>query len=217
MNLPYRFIQTVMLTAFLSSILLSGFGQSVSIVGPNCVISGPVYLYNIIGQWQAGSTVRVCVTGGTLVDSGSNCAGGGGIVSFVRVGWDSNAISPGSLAVTTSLGNDTIAVMIAQPLITGQIDSGVVNQALDTVTTPATLTCSTPAGGGCTLSFQYQWQQSFDNVVWQDIGDATSVQLSFSGPLFQTTYYRRLTTNTVSNAFGYSNVATINIPMQTPQ
>lgn len=51
-----------------------------------------------------------------------------------------------------------------------------------------------------------QWQQSIDNVIWLDISSATSAQLSFSGPLFQTTYYRRVTSNTMSNAFGYSTM-----------
>jgi hypothetical protein len=107
--------------------------------------------------------------------------------------------------------------VIAPPLIVGQIDSSVLNQSLDTLTTPTTLTCSTPSGGGCTVSFQFQWQQSFDNVIWQNITGATSAQLGFSGPLIQTSYYRRVTTNSVSNAFGYSNVATLTLPMQTPQ
>jgi hypothetical protein len=93
----------------------------------------------------------------------------------------------------------------------------VLNQALDTVATPATLTCSTVTGGGCSVSYRYQWQQSFDNVIWRDINGATSAQLGFSGALSQTAYYRRVTINTVSNAFGYSNVATLSIPMQTPQ
>ncbi len=193
-----------------------GKAQSITMSGPSCVTTGVVYLYTVSGNWDSASTVRFCINGGTLVDSGGTCAGGAGILSFVRVSWDSGGISSGSVAVTTSLGNDTIAVTIAQPLVVGQIDSAVLNQSLDTATTPATLTCSVTSGGGCSISFQYQWQQSPDNVVWQDISGATSAQLNFSGPLSQTSYYRRVATNTASNAFGYSNVATLTIPMQTP-
>jgi hypothetical protein len=193
------------------------FAQSVSLNGPSCVTTGAVYLYTVSATWDSAATVRFCITGGMLVDSGGSCAGGSGILSFVRVAWDSGGQTAGSVTVTTSQGNDSISVTIAQPLVPGQIDSGILNQALDTVTTPATLTCSVDAGGGCSVTYQYQWQQSYDNVIWQDINGGSSAQLGFSGPLSQTTYYRRLTTNTVSNAFAYSNVATLSIPMQIPQ
>ena len=189
------------------------FAQSVSLSGPSCVTTGAVYLYAVSATWDSGATVRFCLNGGTLVDSGGTCAGGYGILSFVRVTWDSGGQTSGSVSVTTSLGNDSISVTIAQPLSPGQIDSGVLNQNLDTATTPATLTCSTPSGGGCSISYQYQWQQSFDNVIWQNVSGGVSASLSFSGPLSQTNYFRRLTTNAVSNAFGYSNVATLSIPM----
>jgi hypothetical protein len=192
-------------------------GQSVTLSGPSCVTTGAVYLYTVSGSWNSASTVRFCITGGTLVDSGGTCAGGSGILSFVRVTWDSGGQTSGSVAVTTSQGNQSIAVTIARSLSPGQIDSGVLNQSLDTATTPAALTGSAPAGGGCSLAYQYQWQQSFDNVIWRNLNGATSAQLTFSGPITQTVYYRRVTTNTVSNAFGYSNVATLSIPMQTLQ
>jgi hypothetical protein len=204
---------TGLMTAVVALWCQAAYSQSITMSGPSCVTTGAVYLYTVSGNWNSASTVRFCVSGGALVDSGGTCAGGAGILSFVRVIWDSGGVSSGSVAVTTSLGNDTIAVKIAQPLVVGQIDSAVLNQTLDTLATPGTLTCSTSAGGGCTVSFQYQWQQSYDNVIWQDISGATLAQLSFSGPLSQTTYYRRVTTNTVSNAFGYSNVATLSIPM----
>lgn len=161
--------------------------------------------------------VRFCITGGTLVDSGGTCAGGSGILSFVRVAWDSGGQTSGSVTVTTSQGSDSISVTIAKPLTPGEIDSGVLNQSLDTATSPATLTCAAPSGGGCSFAYQYQWQRSFDNVIWQDIDGGTTAQLHFSGPLSQTTYYRRVTTNTVSNAFGYSKVATLSVPMQISQ
>jgi hypothetical protein len=188
--------------------------QSVRLNGPSCVTTGAVYLYVVSAKWDSGATVRFCITGGALVDSGGSCAGGSGILSFVRVAWDSGGQT--SVSVTTSQGSDFISVTIAQPLSPGQIDSGVLNQSLDTATTPAALTCPGPVGGGCSVAYQYQWQQSFDNVIWQDVDGGTTAQLGFSGPLSQTTYYRRLTTNTVSNAFGYSNVATLTIPMQIP-
>jgi hypothetical protein len=193
------------------------FAQSVSLSGPSCVTPGAVYLYVVSAKWDSAWTARFCITGGTLVDSGGTCAGGSGILSFVRVTWDSGGQTSGSVAVTTSLGNESIAVTIARPLNPGQIDSGVLNQSPDTATTPASLSGSAPAGGGCSLAYQYQWQQSYDNVIWRNLNGATSAKLTFSAPINQTAYYRRVTTNTVSNAFGYSNVATLSLPTQTLQ
>lgn len=208
MKLPFHYIR--LLTAFLlvvSSLPLSA--QSVAITGPNCVIAGPVYLYNITGQWQPGSTVRVCVTGGTLVDSGATCAGGGGVLSFVRVQWDTGAPTSGTIAVTSSLGNTSLSVSLTKPLSGGLIASSLASQTLDTLTTPATLTVSAPIGGACQPAYTYQWQQSADNVVWFNVTGATSAQFSFAGPLTYNGYFRRMVTDNASNVLAYSNVAII--------
>ena len=227
MNLLPRLAQTAthricvrygqfLLTLSLSVLALSTKAQSVGIAGPQCVIAGPIYLYNITGQWQAGSTVRVCVTNGTLVDSGGTCAGGGGILSFVRVNWDSGATS-GTIAVTSSLGNSSISVSITAPLAGGQLDSAVATQSVDTLTTPATLTGSMPTGGACQPAYALQWQQSWDNVTWWNITGATDGQYIFSGPLNQTSYFRRVVNDNNAQVLAYSNIATIyvNAPMPT--
>jgi hypothetical protein len=183
--------------------------QSVAVTGPTCVMAGPVYLYNITGGWQPGSTVRVCVTGGTLIDSGATCAGGSGILSFVRVQWDTGAQTSGTIAVTSSLGNTSLSVSLTRPLSGGQIANSLASQTLDTLTTPATLTVSAPTGGACQPAYTYQWQQSADNVVWFNVTGATSAQFSFAGPLTYNGYFRRLVTDNASNVLAYSNVAVI--------
>ena len=183
--------------------------QSIGVTGPQCVIAGPIYFYNIVGQWQPGSTVRVCVTGGTLVDSGATCAGGNGILSFVRVRWDSGGQTTGTIAVTSSLGNISLSVSLTTPLSGGQINSSIANQSLDTSATPATLTAPSPTGGACQPAYVYQWQQSADNVVWVNVAGATGAQLSFPGPLTHTGYFRRLVTDNAANIQAYSNVAVI--------
>lgn len=204
-----QFTRLVLLAVFLNSLGLQGVAQSINITGPNCVIAGPVYLYNIVGQWQPGSTVRVCVTGGTLVDSGATCAGGNSILSFVRVVWDSGGQGSETIAVTSSLGNTSLSVSLTKPLSGGLVDSSVASQSLDTPATPATLTVSAPTGGACQPAYAYQWQQSADNLVWVNIAGATGAQLSFSGPVTQTGYFRRLVTDNAANVQAYSNVAVI--------
>jgi hypothetical protein len=183
--------------------------QSVAVTGPTCVMAGPVYLYNITGGWQPGSTVRVCVTGGTLVDSGGTCAGGSGILSFVRVQWDSGSQTSGTIAVTSSIGNAALSVSLTTSLSGGQVNSAVAYQSLDTLTTPTTLTVSAPTGGACQPAYTYQWQQSVDNLVWANVAGATSAQFSFTGPLSYNDYFRRVVTDNVSNVLAYSTVAVI--------
>jgi len=209
--MPFIFRSTARYLLLVFGILLAyrGNTQSISVSGPSCVIAGPIYLYNITGQWQPGSTARVCVTGGTLVDSGSTCAGGNGIMSFVRVRWDSGGLTTGTIAVTSSLGNTSLSVSITTPLSGGQIDSAVAYQALDTLTTPATLTVSAATGGACQPAYVYQWQQSADNVRWSVLPGATGSQFSFSGPLTQTGYFKRVVTDNVGNMTAYSNVAVV--------
>ena len=183
--------------------------QSVNIAGPGCAIAGPTYLYSITGHWQRGSTVKVCVTGGTLVDSVGTCTGGTGILSFIRVRWDSGGQTSGALAVTSSLGNASLSVTLTKSLNGGRIDSSVARQSLDTPTTPVNLTVSAPTGGSCHAIYVYQWQKSADNVVWSDVAGAKSAQLSFSGPLLQTGYFRRVVTDKAAGVLAYSNVAAV--------
>ena len=206
------------LTGLLYGMSLSVCGQTVSISGPQCVIAGPVYLYNINGQWQPGSKVRVCLTGGRLVDSASTCAGGSGILSFVRVSWDSNAQNSGTIAVTTSLGNCSFSVKMSKSLAGGVMDSGMAHQTVDTGTIPANLVASQPTGGACQPAYGFQWQQSPDNVIWKNIEGAGDAQLAFLRPLPQTTYFRRIVKDTAAQILAYSNVAVIfvNTPMPTP-
>jgi hypothetical protein len=209
MKLATHFIRLILLANFLNGVALSTSAQSVSITGPNCVIPGPIYIYNITGQWQPGSTVRVCVTGGKLVDSGATCAGGSGILSFVRVQWDSGGQTSATLAVTSSLGNTSLSVSLTKPLSGGQINASVARQSLDTPSTPAALTASVPAGGACQPAYAYQWQRSADNVTWVNVAGATGAQFNFTGPITRTVYFRRTVTDNAAGIHAYSNVAVV--------
>jgi hypothetical protein len=212
MPIPTRYKRILFILLFALPLMAYAQG-TVSLTGPTCVIPGPVYVYYITGPWDSASTVRVCVSAGMLVDSGSNCAGGGGILSFVRVVWDSSA--QGSIAVTSSVGNISLSVNITRPLSGGQVGSAVAWQTLDTLTTPATLTVSVPTGGACQPAYVYQWQQSTDNLTWVNIAGATSAQFSFSGPVNYNSYFRRVVTDNAANVMAYSNVAVVfvNRPM----
>jgi hypothetical protein len=199
----------LLLFFFPASLTVSAYSQSVSVSGPDCVISGPIYLYTISGQWQSGSTVRVCVTGGILADSGGTCIGGAGILSFVRVSWDSGGQTSGTIAVSSSLGDTTLVIQITTPLSGGQVDSSEASQSIDTLTVPSTIGVPLATGGGCQPTYVYQWQQSTDMVSWLDIAGANAQNLSFTSALAQTTFFRRKVIETVSGTIGYSNEAVV--------
>ena len=74
---------------------------------------------------------------------------------------------------------------------------------------------SAASGGSCTTpAYTYQWEKSTDNVNWSNEAGATGLNLSFSSPLTQTTYYRRKVTVTSTYSFCYSSTATVFV---TPQ
>jgi hypothetical protein len=73
--------------------------------------------------------------------------------------------------------------------------------------TPAQLTNTTSASGGNTTP-TYQWQSSTDNSMFTDISGTTSTTYA-PGALTQTTYYRRVASNTCGSV--NSNTVTITV------
>jgi hypothetical protein len=76
---------------------------------------------------------------------------------------------------------------------------------------PAAIT-ATGAGGGSCSSYNYQWQQSADNVYFTDIPGATGQNLSFTVPLPNspaTTYFQRRTV--CDNEVAYTGSAVVNM------
>lgn len=179
----------------------------VSITGPACVTSDIMYLYTINGTFDSSSTMKVCVTGGIIDTSNASCAEGEWL-PFVKIAWNNN-ITNGSILITSSSGNDSLDVGITLPLAGGTIDSASLVQLSDSTREPAAIHCSAPAGGGCSPSYVYQWQQSANNMAWDDIPNATGQYLSFSAPVLLTTYYRRKTKTTESDAVAYTQAAAV--------
>lgn len=179
----------------------------VNITGPTCVTSEVMYLYTINGTFDSSSTMKVCVTGGIIDTTHATCAEGEWL-PFVKVAWNSN-ISSASIVITSSSGNDSLDIGITLPLAGGTIDSASMIQLSDSTKIPVTLYCSAAGGGGCSLSYVYQWQQSANNMAWDDMPNATGQDLSFSTPVLLTTYYRRKTKTTESDAVAYTQAAVV--------
>ncbi|HVY76442.1 MAG TPA: hypothetical protein VG890_16545 [Puia sp.] len=182
--------------------------SQVTITGPTCVTAGMVYQYNITGSWDSTSTMSVCVTGGSIADTSikGGCTPQSAPLGAVQVIWNAGS---GSIALTSSKGNASINVQLADALQPGSLDAGI--QMIDSGAVPATIHCSLPSGGYCSPSYSYQWQRSYNAVAWEDISGKTGQNLDFSTGPDQSTYYRRKTTETESGSIAYSQPALVGL------
>lgn len=192
--------------------VLSAVSQ-VTISGPTCVVAGTVYQYTISGNWDSLSTMQVCISSGTIAGSSatSNCTATGAPLATVLVLWNDSASNTGSISLSSSIGNATLSINFAEPLIPGAIDSVSQTQMVAPDSIPSSIHCSLDTGGSCSPSYSYQWQQSPDAVSWTDIAGANAQNLSFDSALAQTTFFRRKVTETGSGTIGYSNVAVVTL------
>jgi hypothetical protein len=58
--------------------------------------------------------------------------------------------------------------------------------------------------------YSYQWQRSTNGISWADMPEHTEPEMQ-PGPLFQSAYYRRKATSSVSNEAKYSNVIKLTV------
>jgi RHS repeat-associated protein len=196
---------TILLVIFM---YVSQAGLSQSITGSTCVISGQSYQYTISGGWHPSppppTSMTWLITGGVFTGT-SNTSQSGTPLPNVYITWSSS----GSLQLTTSnpTGGTTINVSVTTSLNAGTISNATQNINYNII--PAYLDCSTATGGYCSPAYSYQWQQSTDNVNFANITGETSQYLYFTSGLTQTTYYRRMVTETHGPTTGYSNTATV--------
>ena len=195
-----------LLTFFSTLIGLVCFGQ-ITISGPSCVTSGSTYLYNIQATWDSSSVAQICVTGGILSDSSTDCVTGAEF-SSIKISWSDDQPT-GTINISFGGSNASLNVNICKALDGGLTDSDSNMQIVDTLTVPGPVACSSASGGNCSPSFNYQWQQSDDGTKWVDIEGANDVGLSISTPLKVTMFYRRKVTESNSGSIAYSDVASV--------
>ena len=204
------------LILFLTAASTTSLAQ-VNIVGPTCVVPGITYHYRITGGWGTRSTMQACVTGGRIADTSStphNCTPAGGApLGAILVIWDS---SSASIAVTSAAGNATLAVSVTSALRPGSIDSSSKTLMIGYDSIPPAITCSVDSGGNCSPAYADQWQQSSDQVSWQDMSGFTGRNLNLTTALTQTVFYRRKVTETRSGTIAYSDVASVFVGITNP-
>jgi hypothetical protein len=182
----------------------------VTITGPRCVMTAAICEYAITGTWDSVSTMQVCLSGGVFAGAADTvtCMPTGAPVGRILVLWDSSG-GRGTIQVTSSSGNATLAVAVTGALWGGRIDSGSRFQRVSHDSVPATITCTRSFFGSCGPVYVYQWQQSPDRVNWANISGATGQNMAIDSALIQTTFYRRMVTETGSGSVAYSDIAAV--------
>jgi len=189
-----------------------GYGQ-VYVAGPSCVVPATEYQYNISCNWADTSQIQVCITGGIIAGSGNSCYNGP-LLRMVRVVW--NDTTAGSIYISSHAETGTLNVNLTHVLQGGKIDSTVAVQVIQSGTIPSAIQCNGATGGSCVPDYQYQWQQSSDNIAWNDIPGANDALLTISAVVNSTVYYRRKVTEPGSENEAYSDVATVVVTAPNP-
>src|SRR5579871_2123161 len=171
-----------------------------SITGATCVVAGTQYTYTISGNWNNNTQMSWVITGGTISGPTS-----GTPLPQVHVTWTSS----GTLQVNVPPSSGgSINVTLATTLVAGTIST--TTQSINYNTVPTfPLSCSAATGGYCSPSYQYQWQQSTNNVTFTNITGATGLTYTITTNLTQTMYYRLMVTEINSGSVGYSNTSTV--------
>jgi hypothetical protein len=148
-----------------------------------------------------------------------NTTGCGGSWTAISGATSSTYDAPAGLSTTTYYQRTTISTLNG---VSCTAVSNCITVTVNTVTAgtisgnrtvcyggnPDPFTQIVPSTG---ISLSYQWQNSIDNITYTDISGATSATYDEPGPIYQTTYYRRVTTGTVNatNCSANSNFVTV--------
>jgi hypothetical protein len=104
----------------------------------------------------------------------------------------STSVSAYSNANVSRVTKNKSLYTAAAPLVGGCITSG--NQSVVIGNIPATIVATAATLGSCGTSYLYQWQSSTDSIYFYNVAGASSLNLSFSATLPQTTWFQRKTT-----------------------
>lgn len=182
----------------------------------NCIV---VYVNNV-SPGSVGTDQTLCgnnpdafteITAGT--GSGvityqwyKNTTGCGGSWSPISGATLATYDAPGGLAITTYYQRTTIstlngisctAISNCITVTVNSITSGSIsgNRTVCYGGDPAAFTEAAAATG---TSLTYQWQNSTDNITYSDIAGAINATYDETGPIYQTTYFRRVAIGTVN-------------------
>lgn len=192
-----------LLICFISCFCYAATAQ-VRIVGADCVFPGSPYQYIINARFDSTLTnLSICITGGKLQNN-NTCIPGGSRPNTIVVIWDTSATK--KIELQSSQGNASFPVRLTSQLHGGNIVSGDLLQISDSTIHAYNFRCSDPVGGSCSPAYIYQWQESTDGVVWRNIINAKSKDLTYTEALQTSLFFRRMVTDADSNTSAYSDL-----------
>lgn len=105
--------------------------------------------------------------------------------------------------------SDTIQISVVSslPLTSGAITSSAQTVRYDEVV--SVISASPATGGGCSGSYQYQWQYSYDNNVFDDIDSAITASLTLVETLDSSVYFRRRVVCGIDTMYTSSQIVTV--------
>lgn len=195
--------------AFLLVLLTTGpLEAQVYISGPECITPGIPYQYTVHFNEGDSSSVKVCITGGTLV-GGDRCTPEGAFPASVFVMW--NDTSDKRVELQSFLGSSALIVQTMEPLLGGVLIDSTKIQVYDSTITNYSFPCNAATGGSCSPAYEYQWQKSENGLSWTNINDATGKDLLFSEHPLNDTYFRRASRETKSTTIAYSDIGVLHV------
>ncbi len=134
----------------------------------------------------------------------------------IKIKWDKYNCIDGTDVIYVYLNGElvkakTVRILAPLPLSPGTLQSGG-SSTVAYNTIPPSIVISPAANGNCYNNYQYQWQFSTDNVLFEDIDLDTSLNLAFDFGLTETTFFRRKVTCNSDSVYSNTVVITVNPP-----
>jgi hypothetical protein len=150
------------------------------------VLLNGTQVYNVGCCNQNGVITLGTLGANSTLEIRSNEGGGAAVLAFTMT---STLLNPGSIA-----GDQTVC--------TNQL--------------PSQFTSVSPASGGSTPNIRYQWQDSTDGGLWQNLANATALTLQIQNTPSDNTWFRRLAINGTDTASSNVIKLTIEAPFGNP-
>ena len=177
----------------------------VVVKGDDCAIKGKEFYYFLQTDANDSASYQISIVGGHF-DSSNIHMLSISKSTLIKVTWDS--IGVGLIKVLSNSDTVLKLIFVAENLDPGYVLDNDIQQTIQKDKTTYLFHCSEAKGAHCDPVFTYQWQQSFDGVVWTNIQNGQGQDLLFDTRAVNSTIYlRRNALEVKSKTFGTSNIA----------
>lgn len=198
-------ICAIVMSFFSVLVIETAFAQG-TISGPSCVKSGFEYQYLISFTGKFKDKSQICISGGKLVDSKTECTF---VDTFaaIKVVWDQKA-TKGKISFSSVKGNASLDVTVIEELNPGSINNRK-SQLIDYNSKREQIACTPATGGSCSPVYEYQWEVSEDALEWKELKGANEINLTNQEQQKRPLFYRRRVSEKTSSIVAYSDIASV--------